>query len=555
MSIRIGDKIVANYTEEVVSATNQVEGKIRIATDNEITEGTSTNTAVTPKQLANAATKTQVDDITIEKDVNDVITAIGVKSKSGDIIYDWIGTKAEYEEAYNSGTIQPNWFCFITDDNEEDIRDSVGLSSLPYSINSCDVNELGEPNLLQSSIFVSKTYTTPDTYTIELEAGDYSIEMYGAGGGSYSWTYQKAYGTNGGGSGAGFKGTVTLPKGVYTLTVGATNATGDGGDTSINDLIVCGGGKRFTGGYNNFNTAAGGTISISPSLEIKETNLNSDGNAGYRQWFDGGGGWHYNEKEKGGLSLYDNSNTGYGAGRYTTSGKTGDGVNGYIKISSIGEQFTILDISNFTATSIRGISFERINTKSISVSNLSDATYNVFMGEAGDAVLLNNQYTVKKYAPDNPNMNDVWINNSVLPITGYKWNGEDWEDFDKNYLGSITVADALITKVSQPKLNDSILDIHIKETYINGRSGYRLWSDGWCEQWGQTEIDTGSNIVTFLKPFAKGNAYIHISFNRTALASTTSQVNIFTRGTTQQQVDFYSSAATGICWTARGYIS
>lgn len=48
----------------------------------------------------------------------------------------------------------------------------------------------------------------------------------------------------------------------------------------------------------------------------------------------------------------------------------------------------------------------------------------------------------------------------------------------------------------------SIQAHYIKATYTNGTSGYRIWSDGYCEQWGQS---TNTDTVTFLKTFADTN--------------------------------------------------
>lgn len=93
---------------------------------------------------------------------------------------------------------------------------------------------------------------------------------------------------------------------------------------------------------------------------------------------------------------------------------------------------------------------------------------------------------------------------------------------------------------------------YITETYVNGASGYRLYSDGWCEQWGSTSIAKGSNILTFLKQF-QDVQHIHISYNRLAKATTTNVVNIYTRGITKSQVDFYSDNTTSINWMASGY--
>lgn len=45
---------------------------------------------------------------------------------------------------------------------------------------------------------------------------------------------------------------------------------------------------------------------------------------------------------------------------------------------------------------------------------------------------------------------------------------------------------------------------YIIESYVNGTSWYRVWSDGWCEQGGQT----GGGVVTFLKSFADSNYFV-----------------------------------------------
>lgn len=44
------------------------------------------------------------------------------------------------------------------------------------------------------------------------------------------------------------------------------------------------------------------------------------------------------------------------------------------------------------------------------------------------------------------------------------------------------------------------------ESYQNGTSWYRVYSDGWCEQGGVANAGTSS--VTFLKPFTNTNYYV-----------------------------------------------
>lgn len=46
------------------------------------------------------------------------------------------------------------------------------------------------------------------------------------------------------------------------------------------------------------------------------------------------------------------------------------------------------------------------------------------------------------------------------------------------------------------------------ETYHNGTSWYRIWSDGWKEQGGRVDVkNDGTVTVTFLKPFSNTNYY------------------------------------------------
>jgi len=57
-----------------------------------------------------------LDNITINKNSSDELQAIGVVDKnSGNSIYYWVGTKAEYEEQ-DIATQHPDWVCYITDD-------------------------------------------------------------------------------------------------------------------------------------------------------------------------------------------------------------------------------------------------------------------------------------------------------------------------------------------------------------------------------------------------------------------------------------------------------
>ena len=60
------------------------------------------------------------------------------------------------------------------------------------------------------------------------------------------------------------------------------------------------------------------------------------------------------------------------------------------------------------------------------------------------------------------------------------------------------ISEALNNKVDLDSLTACEV---VVETYVNGTSGYRIWSDGYCEQWGQSTTTNGSVSITFVKPF------------------------------------------------------
>lgn len=199
MSIRIGNDIIANnyQLDKIPEATMEEAGVIRIATEDEVKAGLSNSLAITPYQLANAATKTQVDEETITKDINDVITAIGLKSKNDVLMYNWIGTLAEYERDIKLAIIQPDWVCYVTDDCLE--GESAGGSGTSNCIQiHTELNDINEEeivilerdtsiyryNVNKNSTFIFDTSSLDlkdtETYTFEIKlhlSGAYSLSF------------------------------------------------------------------------------------------------------------------------------------------------------------------------------------------------------------------------------------------------------------------------------------------------------------------------------------------------------------------------------------------
>ena len=67
-----------------------------------------------------------VDNVTIKEGIDGRISTVGVKTKSDTVMYDWIGTKSDWETGRANHTIPDDWICWITDDSEE----QSGVSTL-----------------------------------------------------------------------------------------------------------------------------------------------------------------------------------------------------------------------------------------------------------------------------------------------------------------------------------------------------------------------------------------------------------------------------------------
>ena len=69
----------------------------------------------------------KVDNTTISKSTENVISTIGIKTKNDINAYDWIGTQSEYATDLASGVITETTRCYITDD-EQELIGGIGVS-------------------------------------------------------------------------------------------------------------------------------------------------------------------------------------------------------------------------------------------------------------------------------------------------------------------------------------------------------------------------------------------------------------------------------------------
>lgn len=122
------------------------------------------------------------------------------------------------------------------------------------------------------------------------------------------------------------------------------------------------------------------------------------------------------------------------------------------------------------------------------------------------------------------------------------------------------LVEAGVIKTFNPKFpfhavdyNDFASTPHIVETYQNGASWYRVYSDGWCEQGGYAQVNT---TITFLKPFVS-NTYQVIALPSSSSSTTSSYEagEYFITNKTASSFQFGNNNNDKGFWEAKGYIS
>lgn len=173
---------------------------------------------------------------------------------------------------------------------------------------------------------------------------------------------------------------------------------------------------------------------------------------------------------------------------------------------------TIYFNSSFEMTTHKGITVTINALAPISCGTLSDGTYNIFVGTNSELEYFSNTIYRQNTEPSTKNINDLWMNLSTEPLFVGKWDGTAWVEYVKVPVGSFTITSGAISATKIFPFNQNgynlnsmtwgsvtrnnavdTLPLVIVESYNNGSSWYKVWSDGWIEQGGQ--IVKGSNLA------------------------------------------------------------
>ena len=179
-------------------------------------------------------------------------------------------------------------------------------------------------------------------------------------------------------------------------------------------------------------------------------------------------------------------------------------------------------------------------------------------------------YYVSDTEPMSPTNNWIMWYNPRENVMRYSSNNGKWTVYtDWLFTGIYTSSDTTannykLTQFTQPKLpfravdyNEAVLKSSLTEaqvvveTYVNGTSWYRIWSDRWCEQGGATESGT-THTITFLKPFRDTN-YTAVSSCTVWASASRWQGHLERTSNTQMTLASYDAGAKS--WYACGYIN
>ena len=161
----------------------------------------------------------------------------------------------------------------------------------------------------------------------------------------------------------------------------------------------------------------------------------------------------------------------------------------------------------------------------------------------------------------NSDVDDVYGNSDTVQpnaVKGYLYFyvGETVQNANLVNVGRI---EEVVSQVKADKLDKSAVKAYIKETYVNGTSWYRIYSDGWCEQGGRIQNNSTSGTpITYLKPMKDVNYSIITSWNGNSINDYGYNyhcVNATTTGATL--VVHLNNAVTAngiyVYWTVKGY--
>ena len=433
---------------------------------------------------------------------------------------DWTGTLQEYNIALENGTIKENMVCYITDDTlyTDDIRPEIDrLDNIKANKDLSNLSEVGEKHFLNKGQITNCITEIPQRIKLELADGTLILK---AG--------SEVIVPN------GFEADGTTPKFDYV--------------TIANDLTYK---PTWGDGYKNFAIV---TDNQTVLRMIRYDYVSS----GATQPTPKGSGHAWYDTANNIVKRYDGTSWLNNTESFFIAEMTG-GSDGIASIDQVFNGIGYIGSTIWVDKGVKGLIPNGRNEDG-SLNNTEFVTNNVLIMEVSKNKTKPAQIRLRGASLQAGDLEyDLEANYNYL-----EGQAHIQENIRKLLIvGTYTSdADGKVTSL-QPKLpfravdyNDIAgLKAYITETYVNGKSWYRVWSDGWCEQGGwivlSGAVSATNKRVTFLKPY-KITPSVYCSQNANAGVD---NIVVGWEGTTEFSIGTVSGACTGgTNWYARGYI-
>lgn len=624
MSIKINQKTIAGkYKAEILPNADTVNtGKIRIATQTEVNEGTDNTTAVTPYYLSTKQDKlTAGENITIENNIiktnikpdNNTITqnedgtftTIAQKTTNDKIMISWTGTLAEYNEGIENGTIMPEWYCYITDDEQivdytslvtsnefEENKTNVEnqISDLKQNKANIDLDNLtqnGEKHFLNKSQITNCILEAPQNILYELTDGTFTLKAgskllvpYGTTDRSAEFpvgstflhdNYKVVY--------TSFIDNKFMVEVEVQEDISQSGSATDSYNRNIGVDIVKN--SLWTTMYSGSGTSLEeGTTNISfynteTNLFIRRNGSEIDSNSTLS--------FPVGRVLANSVNLYASLTNvfdyiGYiGSVIFVRKGIKTLSSNGKAKDYSLGNQYYTLHEDKVFIVSADWhtttyLSINSDGTRSVANSYYEQATnpnvkFSFWKDTINNKLYINNNGVMEEKIGTvilvfTKEANPSTIITSLTPYQPVELvKRTDLQYLESNIQGKL---DLKADKTDLTKYNKS----YVTTTYRNGTSWYRVWSDGWCEQggvWNYTHsIRYMNTTITLLKKLSVVVSKMATSVDHpstsTVIAnvdvSTTSSSDILSKILISAERLFDTNNSTGgkVYWEVKGYI-
>ena len=182
------------------------------------------------------------------------------------------------------------------------------------------------------------------------------------------------------------------------------------------------------------------------------------------------------------------------------------------------------------------------------IFNASTLIYGANVGTATDESISSNGKTVG--ITTDPTKSGIELSDSDLYL--YFYVGETVQN--ANLIDAGRIGEQLVDKIGRQDCK-----AYITETYVNGTSGYRLYSDKWCEQWGRGTLnEIATTTITLLKAYKDTNYSVSaVSITASTASDTEAGLQCTPKSATQITLTahYINPNSQTACWETKGYLA